>query len=387
MIELLEKELFAEHPNKHALLELASIVSAGEPSALLYQILKHLNLKLFPQINRIEMMHTRMCNLACKYCFESGGHRKDKMSLRVSKNAIDFLFDYSGDESELNILHFGGEPMLAFNNVLQSTDYALELADKFHKNVSFDITSNGTLLSHDRCRALADRGVKVLISLDGTEKDNDINRVDRRGRPTFQRVIQNLNRLSKYQSRIGIKMTVTSNVVSRIAESVVQLHEMGVHYFNIGYATGVDWSEADIKEYHLQLESLREMVSKESDFYITELQPITDKAYYGCQAGRNSICIDTNGDINPCAKILTSKSDNVPLMLGNVSIGLYGLKNRLSLVQPEDLKTACERRGYSPYFGGCFATNQSENGDPFIPCNLDHMFAASKRLIMKNQVY
>jgi uncharacterized protein len=54
-------------------------ISPEVASTLIYQIVKELNIKLFPPIIKLELIHTEGCNLACSYCFEKNilGYRKN----------------------------------------------------------------------------------------------------------------------------------------------------------------------------------------------------------------------------------------------------------------------------------------------------------------------
>ena len=61
-----------------------------------------------------------------------------KMSPEVMRAAIDVLFDYSGEEKDLNIVHFGAEPTLNFAAICAATEYVEEQAARRGKSVRFD---------------------------------------------------------------------------------------------------------------------------------------------------------------------------------------------------------------------------------------------------------
>ena len=68
------------------------------------------------------------------------------MSPEVARAAVDLLFDYSFDERQLAITHFGGERALNFLGIQLVTEYAEAKANASGKSVSFNMTTNGILL-------------------------------------------------------------------------------------------------------------------------------------------------------------------------------------------------------------------------------------------------
>ena len=73
----------------------------------------------------LNVSHT--CNLSCEYCFAKEGryHGPEAiMTDEVSKKAIDFLLENSGSHYNLDIDFFGGEPLLNWDLVKNTVDYA-----------------------------------------------------------------------------------------------------------------------------------------------------------------------------------------------------------------------------------------------------------------------
>lgn len=383
--------------------ELHTVLQTGSPdcSALITRLIKETDLPqdalddivfeavagvndtLFPAISQIEMVYTEGCNLACTYCFEKDmlGHRR--MAPEVARKAVDLLFRYSKTEKELHVAHFGGEPLINFPAVRLTTEYAEEKARQTGKTVCFNMTTNGTLINDRIAEYCAAHNIMVMVSLDGLREANDRFRVDKKGRGTFDKAFAGLMKLAEYQDWVGVKMTVMPGNCDRLLDDVKFLHDAGVNQFTIGYATGVDWPAAERRAYIRNLETLHHwyMAHRDGPLLVTEFEEEDPGvSYFGCQAGRSSISITVDGEVSPCSKVLAMDKTHLLARLGDVTHGLYQIRNRIDLVGCGKLKSACGDLAIdSEYQGGCFATNFEANGDLYAPNLLDHDFSLRLR--------
>ena len=146
---------------------------------------------------------TNDCNLACKYCiygeFYSGFDHQKTQSLSFSdaKAIIDYVVgiwkSYPALAYNQNTLisFYGGEPLLNISLIKQIVDYTeqLDVARRF----SYAMTSNCVLL--DRyADYLVEKRFLLLCSLDGNKESNAY-RVNKDGRPSFERVFSNIQHL------------------------------------------------------------------------------------------------------------------------------------------------------------------------------------------------
>ena len=116
------------------------------------------------------------CNLRCKYCFASTGdfgQGRKIMPPEIAKKAIDFVIARSGKRHNIEVDFFGGEPLMAWDTVVQTVDYARSLEEKFDKKFRFTITTNGLLLDADKQAYINENMDNVVLSLDGRPSVND----------------------------------------------------------------------------------------------------------------------------------------------------------------------------------------------------------------------
>lgn len=347
--------------------------------AFLYDAIKNVNAKLFPPVTALEIIYTEACNLACTYCFEGNKSRPGHISDQITIKAIDLLFDYCGDNKQVQIKHFGGEPLLFWPQVKACIEYAAKKANEKGISVRHQMTTNGTLLTEEMAKFMLDHRLGLLISLDGLAASHDRHRRDQQGRPTFDRVIAGLHTARKAHDWINIKLTVTPESVPNLLDDVPGLANLGVNFFLIDHATGIPWSDSDVDAYGAAMESLHVwyQAHRSSRLRIEcfERKP-RELPAFGCHAGVSSITLLPDGKISPCAKIYGLDKRKPIAQLGDAWLGLYNLNQREEFHRCTKLRAHCQQTGLQDsYPGGCFASNFLENGDLYAPSKVELRFA------------
>lgn len=154
---------------------------------------------------------TDECNLRCKYCIYSGNysysrlHNKNKMSFDIAKMAIDYYFTMFKKVWKRNpyrkpsVCFYGGEPLLNFSLIKKIITYVKSKFPELKDILTFNISTNGTLLIEPIFDYLISNDVAIAVSLDGNKYEHDRLRVDKKGKGTFSKVMKNLQKLmNKY---------------------------------------------------------------------------------------------------------------------------------------------------------------------------------------------
>lgn len=177
--------------------------------------------------NRMEhliLQVTQRCNLRCSYCTYSGiydstqrVHSNKDMNFETAKQAIDFFLKHSRERNQIHIAFYGGEPLLRFDLIKQCVDYALNNCEG--KDITFGMTTNGTLLKGDIADYLNEHGFQVGISLDGNKEEHDANRVFVNGKGSFDVIMENVRNLKKRNNDLykSISFMATMNPKADIA--------------------------------------------------------------------------------------------------------------------------------------------------------------------------
>ncbi|MFT3783161.1 MAG: anaerobic sulfatase maturase [Nibricoccus sp.] len=143
------------------------------------------------------------CNLDCTYCFylEKEKLYPETRSFRMSDEVLErFVSNYINAQpgTEVHFAWQGGEPTLLGVEFFKKV-VAFQRRYAGRRTIVNALQTNGTLLNEEWGRFLAENHFLVGISIDGPRELHDIYRVDRGGKPTFERVMAGLQFLKKYR--------------------------------------------------------------------------------------------------------------------------------------------------------------------------------------------
>lgn len=336
------------------------------------------NLVHFGPITNLELFLTESCNLSCSYCFVKNKSAKTMPFEKVIA-AINFLIFFSGNEKSLNITLFGGEPLLEKKTIYKVLKYCDDLKRKScQKEFNISITTNGTLITEE-ILARTQGKINYLLSIDGKEETHNSSRVFSNGLGSYQIVASKINLLKKYQPWLGARITVVPNSVGKMAENLKHLYSLGINQLLIGVAMDVEWSKKDLDIYENQLHEIANFYLAKKRlgqsirmtlFEQVENRTNCNEQIWGCGAGRNTISVDTGGNIYPCSKFLGYESFNCnELKLGNIYQGITNLKLRAKMSQiTNDNFLGCKScNEIDDCMGGCPADNYYLSRDLYKP--------------------
>lgn len=321
------------------------------------------------------------CNLACRYCFASqgdyGGVKRELMSFDVAKRAVDFLISMSGPRQHLEIDFFGGEPLMNWEVVKQTIEYAEKVGAEHNKIFKMTMTTNGVLLTQEKIDYLNEHKLSMVLSIDGREEVHNHMRPSAGGTDTYKTVAKNL--VNAVKQRHGLEYyargTYTHNNLD-FTKDVIAMSDLGFEHLSMEPVVGKEGDyvlrEEDLpalmKEYEkladLYLERQKEGWGEKFNFFHFRMDlyrgPCMAKRLRGCGAGHEYMTIVPNGDIYPCHQFVGRDG----YVLGNV---YEGLKNfdiprefRNTHVFTKPTCAACWAKFFCS--GGCHANNETFTG-------------------------
>ena len=203
-----------------------------------------------PYISIAYFILTEQCNLACKYCFLGNGAKRDsmqpifsgKMSKKVAEQAVRYFARQTGYDKEhfsdkKEIIFYGGEPLLNF----ETLTYVIEICKQSQRkgvltsNLGFSVVTNGTLLTDEIIRYFIENNVVVSVSIDGADELSNSNRVDKLGKPVFNKLIGRIAAAKSKGLDIGLSITLTETILDNIESLIHFLMFYDIHdvSFNI----------------------------------------------------------------------------------------------------------------------------------------------------------
>ncbi len=153
-----------------------------------------------------------ICNLDCAYCFFLDKEllypgSKFRMSDELLEQYIRQLIE-SHRMDQVTVAWQGGEPTLMGLDFYRK---ALALEEKYRRpGMTFlnTLQTNGTLLDDEWCEFFKEHNFLIGLSLDGPRVLHDVYRVDKGGRPTFDKVMRGLRLLQKHGVEYNLLTTV-----------------------------------------------------------------------------------------------------------------------------------------------------------------------------------
>lgn len=201
-------------PQVHALKEQGYCATDSCVKEVRHVYADYLDVFLTRKLSKITLQLTQNCNFRCKYCIYSEthnlrqrSHSTERMTLETAKKAIDFLWKHSVDSPDVNIGFYGGEPLLEFPLLKKAVEYSERLFEG--KNLTFSVTTNGTLLNDEIISFFQEHDVSLMISLDGPKEINDKNRVFANGKGTFDTVAKQIGRIREIAPQYAAKLQIS----------------------------------------------------------------------------------------------------------------------------------------------------------------------------------
>jgi uncharacterized protein len=170
--------------------------------------------ELLPGFHLLAKPTGAACNLGCKYCFFlSKKNLYPGSSFRMSDDLLEtYIRQYMEAQQipQATIAWQGGEPTLMGLDFFRRS---IQYQQKYRRQgmiIQNTMQTNGTLLDDEWCEFFHDNNFLIGLSLDGPKKLHDAYRVDKIGRPTFDKVMRAARLLRKHKVDFNILTTVHS---------------------------------------------------------------------------------------------------------------------------------------------------------------------------------
>ena len=260
------------------------------------------------------------CNLRCKYCFaQTGDFGGDRMLMKpeTGKRAMDFLIKHSANRENLEVDFFGGEPLMAWDTVVETVKYARSIEKQHGKNFRFTITTNGMLLDDEKIDYINKEMSNCVLSLDGRKEVNDNIRPTPNGKGSYDIIVP------KYQKLVAgrgtkdyyVRGTFTKYNLD-FANDVLHISDLGFEQLSVEpvvtdpkmpYAI----TKSDLPTIFAEYDRLEKLMEEQKlankrkfnffHFMIDLNQgPCAVKRLRGCGCGNEYVAVTPDGDIYPC---------------------------------------------------------------------------------------
>ncbi len=304
------------------------------------------------QAKCITFIVTKDCQLACKYCYLVGKNGNEVMSFDIAQKAIDYIlahkddkpFDYDSVEFDF----IGGEPFLEIDLIDQICDYLKYqmylLEHPWFNSYRFSITTNGINYHTPKVQNFIKKNQKhlsITITIDGTKNKHDINRIwkpepnignQAEERGSYDAVVENIPLWLEQFKGAATKVTISSQDLPYICESVLHLFSLGIHIVNINCVFENVWEDGDDQIFEDQLMLLADSIIDNGLYEEYECslfkrgigRPLDIELENNNNCGSGlMLSIDASGNFYPCTRFVQySLRDKTARTIGNVYQGI-----------------------------------------------------------------
>lgn len=294
----------------------------------------------------ITFIVTKDCQLDCKYCYLVGKNKNERMSFDTAKRAIDYILSNPAlfPEESVSFDFIGGEPLLEIELIDRICDYLkikmYELNHKWFNSYIFGFTTNGINYHQKNVQRFIEKNKKhlsVTITIDGTAAKHNLNRIFKGSQKgSYDEVVKNIPLWLSQFPKASTKITISSEDIPYIKESVLHVFRLGIHEVHINCVFENVWKNGDDKLFEQQLLDLSDAII-DNDLYkdyscsfFSEYigKPLVEKNNNWCGAGK-MLSIDALGNFYPCTRFAAySLREKLPIIIGNITDGIDSNKLR-----------------------------------------------------------
>ncbi len=332
---------------------------------------------------------TKQCNLACEYCYiQKNG---ELLSLAMAEQIINFIFQYTPAEENIELGLFGGEPLLAFDLLQQVVAKVVQHPLYREDRVTFRVVSNGTVFSEEIAAFFDRYSIGLGISCDGPPAVQDRFRRFKNGQGSSAIVEKNLRQTLQWFPLLPVNAVYSSETFRFLPETIDYLCTLGVRNIHLNPNIASAWSVQDGAELG---PIYAQIAQKYLEFYIqgepryislidSKIAVILRGGYQAgekCSMGTGELAYAPSGNIYPCER-LVGGDDGGMHCLGNVQAGgpLQPVRcnGQIGIVQNAECQS-CALQAYCMNWCGCtnyFATGEYNR--------VNHLTCASEKAAIR----
>jgi len=317
------------------------------------------------------------CNLACSYCYVTKGKKmitEDVIS-EFTQNLVDFCVKYQVQEVYLKFA--GGEPLMAYSRMLDFVNNVKNKLNPLRIKVGCGVLTNGTLVTPEIARSLAEEGFNVSVSLDGIGSYNSI-RSFTNGINSFDEVVKGIINLQKEDINPKILVVMSNINIEGFTEIMNFSREHGLR---ISLSVSRDLTpegKLDLKPGVFKNKFIPELIeeiagSKELPKMTFNNLDLWGKRFKPCGAGFNYLALGVNGSLSSCQMTIDDP------IISSVGIN-EGIAEALTKYHQRNLPKICSECVWRyACAGGCevMAQEAGRVDRPSLHCNFNKEILSS----------
>jgi len=278
----------------------------------------------------LTLMVNHACNLRCSYCY-TGAKFSSPLPRQTGEIAIVRALQSLLPGGSLNLGFFGGEPLLEAQRILDWMEYARQQARHSDNQVSFTLTTNGTINNPHAWQVMMADNLELAVSFDGTPQIHDRHRRDSQDKGSAAAVEATIRQLVNAGREFRVITVVRPDNLEEIPAAMEYLHALGVRAVNLSLDLWTSWTSNDGS----RLNKLVTVLSKQwarwlpnfslnwFDSKVVQMTALRNsESSNTCGFGDGEIAVAPSGRLYPCERLIGEDRPGNPLCLpGNALDG------------------------------------------------------------------
>jgi uncharacterized protein len=341
---------------------------------------------------------TQKCNLACDYCYVN--EKDSVMPLPVAGKIIDFIYDHTPEDEQIDIGFFGGEPLLELRLIKEITQMINHHESYDADRVMISIVTNGTIFHEGIKDFLLEENVGIGISCDGPSFIQDQFRRFPDGSGSSKIVEGNIEKALLFFPFMPVNAVYSPENLQFLPDIVDYISELGVKNIYLNHNISAHWTS---KEARMLQEIYGSIGKKYLEFYrrdeprhislidskIVVILRGGYKPLERCRMGTGELAFSPTGNIYPCERLIGS-DDGSTHCIGNINHGFTIEKNCKTVSnEAENLECqTCSLRKYCMNWCGCtnfFSTSDYRKVGPFVCASEKAAIKAASQVLQTMQ--
>jgi len=251
------------------------------------------------------------CNFACDYCFQGLDKAFATMDDEIQNAIVETVKHISPKLHSIQMAWYGGEPLIERKLIYKMSERIIEVCKETQTGYTAFVVTNGWFLNVEVAKRLEELFVKrIQVTLDGPALFHDEQRYLLSRKPTFHRIIENLQNI--VNNDINIFFDIRVNIDTRNQDHIIALidtmEEYGLSGKNLGmYFAPVEGITEGCHDASATSMSKKKYGILEADLYryafekkLTSL-PYPPNFFGLCTATNpKSVVVVPNGDLHKC---------------------------------------------------------------------------------------
>jgi uncharacterized protein len=293
------------------------------------------------------------------------------MDMETAKKAVDFAFMIADMQEQIDFHFFGGEPFLRLSFIEDVIHYIKRV--NHNHPLSFNISTNGTLLNDASVRFINKHNINLSISIDGPEHIHDKNRRDLHGKGTLHKVLHNIKTFSKELEHFVVNTVYGPTNVTQLDDTVRFLIEHNINTIHLNPDILATWDHQTFsyiaKSYEKLANTYIEMYNNGKkialNLFDSKLMLFSKNGYDNsdwCGMGETEFGFAPSGNVYPCERFIGDDTDE-RMMMGNIYTGVNVFKRCSLDKQSENTNETCHTCSIQDYcMNSCGCTNYHMTG-------------------------